>query len=184
MSSYPKVPISYDDLKAMLRRGLDIFDSSNNNNSSSNSSSNSSINSSSSSGNYNSARNYWWPLLVTNEKGKSIDSYPDINSIAKRLIDMVETSSSSTTTLISLTSKEVCINHHHYYYYYQSNLQHHYYHQTLRSSILTQCKIKSAISGTIGSDITIKDMVTTRSAELSKLISVHKGNDTHTFNYY
>ena len=118
MSSYPKLPISYDDLKAMLRRGLDIFDGSNNSNSGS-----------SSNGNYNSARGYWWPLLVTNEKGKSIDSYPDINSIAKRLIDMVETSSSSTTSIISLISKEVCINHHHYCYYY-------HYHQVTYNIII------------------------------------------------
>lgn len=90
--SYLKVPIGYDDLKRMLRAGLDVYDSySNKNTNSSNS---------------NNARTYWWPLLVTLEKGKSIDSYPDINNIAKRLMDMTDVTS---TSIITLTSKEVYI---------------------------------------------------------------------------
>ena len=54
--TYRKIPIAYDELKLMLRSGLDVYDNNND-----------SI--------YNMARMYWWPLLVTLEKGRTIDTY-------------------------------------------------------------------------------------------------------------
>ena len=76
--NHKKIPIKYDELKLMLRSGLDVYDNNNNNNNDNNNLYN------------NLARIYWWPLLITLEKGKTIETYPDIKSIAKRLYDMVE----------------------------------------------------------------------------------------------
>ena len=133
--AYRKVPIEYNDLKQMLRSGIDVHDNATTNT--------------------NDARTYWWPLLVTLEKGKSIDNYPDIKAIAKRLMDMVD--KTATTTIITPSSVE-----------------------TAPISILTECKVKNAMSISIGNHATLKDIVLARCCELNKLVSVHKGNDTTT----
>ena len=52
--NYKKIPIKYDELKLMLRSGLDVYDNNKNNNNNDN---NNLYN--------NLARIYWWPLLKT-----------------------------------------------------------------------------------------------------------------------